>query len=100
MIPTWAFITQLVVYVLVAGVTIGVIKTKLDTLVNKVEKLDIGNENSRIVEERQSIINKNTEEKLDGMLDRLDVHDMAIKQIENDIIKITTKCSFHNDLAQ
>jgi hypothetical protein len=81
------------------GFAYGMLKDKVrhfESSINKlgkyVERLDLGNRQSVISEERQSVINANVAEKLDLLKDQLDIYSLAIKQLENDVIRIKMKC--------
>lgn len=71
--------------VAVVGFYYGVIKTKLDGIRDIKQSLGTLTEHtmqSRIGEGQQTLINKNLEEKVELLNDRVDVHDIAIKNLE------------------
>lgn len=72
------------------GFYYGVIKTKLETLIeikNTINELNEKANKSMITSSQQIIINQNMKDQLDIVTDRLDMHDEAIKAIEIEIAK-------------
>lgn len=78
-------VVHLVELLLGIGFYYGVVKTKLETLVeikNTINELNEKANRSMITSSQQIIINQNMKDQLDIITDRLDMHDEALKAIE------------------
>ncbi len=86
-----------VTVIFAVGATYGMIRSNMARMTREIEKLNHDNSTSSTNEARQSIINSTISEEIETIKDRLDVHDMGLKNLELDVVKIKAKCQYFED---
>ena len=76
------------------GATYGMIRSNMARMTKEIAKLHEDNNVSSTVEAKQSVINSIVTEDIETIKDRLDVHDLGLKRLEMDVVRIKAKCQF------